>query len=316
MTVRGTTVAALPDECRLVLHDSDFIPQNHRVHGVSVLPGVTFLDMVWRVLRACDLDLGTAELRRIVFSEAVVTADGRGREIRLRFGDRTGHREVVGESRRLDGARPLGPWRENFRAQVCLDAAPVVEPPLQPASRRGEPAVGGRSLTMADMYAHTRSRHIVHGAAMSCTGTLRIASSELLAELTLARPDPAAEEWFHLHPAKLDAATIVAYAQTHERTVVAEPFIPMFIERFRAPRPLHGAFFVHVPHRETLGQSADLFDSDLLLYDELGRLAARFDRLTCKRIRRPDLIRRLLDEPEDVRTRGPGTDVGPAVGRP
>ncbi|MFK4546969.1 hypothetical protein RKD29_006565 [Streptomyces tendae] len=287
-----STAAALPEECRLVLYDTDFIPRHHRVHGVSVLPGVTFLDMVLRVLRARGVAPACAELRNIVFAEAVTTAEGFDREIRLRFGPA----HVVGESRWLDGPQPFGAWRENFRAELHLTTEPGEEefPPCPRAvgapEGNGVPRVGA----MADMYAHTRARAIRHGPAMTCTGTLTTGQGELLAELALAEPDPPGEAWFELHPAKLDAATIVAYAQT--RTSIAEPFIPMFVERFRAVRPLPGPFTVHVPRRETLAPSGELFDSDLLLYDDERRPAARFDRLTCKRIREAGLIDRLLEE--------------------
>ncbi|MET9457704.1 polyketide synthase dehydratase domain-containing protein [Streptomyces canus] len=292
MTGAGHPVAGLPEQCRLLLRDTDFILRAHRVHGVSVLPGVTFLDMVLRVLRARGIPPASAELRNIVFAEAIATAEGFDRDIRLRFGAA----QVVGESRWLDGPEPFGPWRENFRAELHLKPQPRGEefPPCPEAVcatvGHGAPSVGA----MAEMYAHTRARNIRHGPAMTCTGTLITGQGELLAELALAEPDPYSEGWFQMHPAKLDAATIVAYAQT--RTSIAEPFIPMFIERFHAPRPLPGPFTVHVPRRETLTPSGELFESDLLLYDENRRPAARFDRLTCKRIREAGLIDRLLEE--------------------
>ncbi len=269
--------------------------QNHRVHGVSVMPGVTFLDIVLRVLAARGLDPTTVELRGIVFAEAIATAEGDDREIRVVIGEPVnGIRPVTGTSRRLRGDEPYGEWRENIRAELH-PAGPSAVPDLDVAALVAG-AVGTRS--MADMYAHTRSREIVHGAAMQCAGPMHLGADHLLAELSLVLPETAEDRAFLLHPAKMDAATIVAYGQ--REITAAEPFIPMFIDRFRAHGPLHGAFLVHVPRPEELTPSGELFRSTFSLHDQQGRAVAEFDRLTCKRIRRPESIRDLLLETTGV----------------
>lgn len=282
-------------DCRLVLRHGDFIMQNHRVHGVSVMPGVTFLDIVLRVLAAQGLDPTTVELRGIVFAEAIATVEGNDREIRVVIGEPVdGVRPITGTSRWLHGDEPYGEWRENIRAELH-PAGPSAVPDLDAAA-----LVAGavRTRSMADMYAHTRSREIVHGAAMQCAGPMHLGADHLLAELSLVLPETAEHRAFLLHPAKMDAATIVAYGQ--REITAAEPFIPMFIDRFRAHGPLHGAFLVHVPQPEELTPSGELFRSTFSLHDQQGRTVAEFDRLTCKRIRRPESIRDLLLETTGV----------------
>ncbi|GGP78959.1 polyketide synthase dehydratase domain-containing protein [Saccharothrix coeruleofusca] len=289
MAEGATTAPAFPAECRLVLRHDDFIMRNHRVHDVPVLPGVAFLDVVCRIAVAAGLDPAGVELRHVLFTEAVATTGGYDREIVITAGPGPGRLHLVGRSRWLDGERPFTPWRENFQAQlVTADRPEPGPPPVVPD--------GGvrRERSMEDMYAYTRARDISHGVPMRCTGVLRLGRAELLADLALSHPDPA-EARFHLHPAKLDAATIVAYGQTD--AALREPFIPLFIESFRAPRPLPGRFTVHVPRPERLAPSGELFHSDLVLYDERGRFAAELVGLACKRIREPDLVRRLLAEP-------------------
>ncbi|WP_329213072.1 SDR family NAD(P)-dependent oxidoreductase [Streptomyces sp. NBC_01485] len=300
-------------DCQLVLRHDDFIMQNHRVHGVSVMPGVTFLDIVYRILAAQGLDTSTAELRDIVFASAIVTAEGRDREIRVHVSAPGGEsRTVTAESRRLHEDEPNGDWQENFRAELVSVSAADATPLDLVALTAG--AVRTRSL--ADMYAHTRSREIVHGPPMRCAGELHIGTGYLLGDLTLDRTDrgePESEEdlAFHLHPAKLDAATIVAYGQT--AITAAEPFIPMFIERFRAFGPLHGAFHVYVPRPEELAPSGELFHSSFSLHDEQGRPVAEVGRLTCKRIRRPEAIRDLLEEPAEPAREERSAPAGPTA---
>lgn len=42
--------------CDLHLAPDDFIMRDHRVHGVSVLPGAAFLDIVHRIIEAQGFD--------------------------------------------------------------------------------------------------------------------------------------------------------------------------------------------------------------------------------------------------------------------
>ncbi|WP_446040219.1 SDR family NAD(P)-dependent oxidoreductase, partial [Streptomyces sp. SID1121] len=283
-----------PIECRVVLTDTDFIMRNHRVHGVPVMPGVTFLDILLRILRSQGLDHERAVFGRILFTEAVATTEGMDREIRIAIGaaDGRGERPVTVDSRW--SAVPGSPWRENLTAVLSFGSGPggTAQPETIDVDALRAGAV--RTTDMAELYARARDEDIRHGPAMACHGPLHIGDGYLLAELSTGEAAPDAAD-FHLHPALLDAATIAAYGQTE--VVSREPFIPMHIGRFRAPRSLGRTMYLYVPGVERLADSGDVIRSDYGLYDEQGLLAAEFGALTCKRIRRPDLITRLLDEP-------------------
>ena len=110
-----------------------------------------------------------------------------------------------------------------------------------------------------------------HGPPMTCHGTLHIGQTYLLGELDLdatAQPDA---ERFHLHPAVLDAATLVAFART---PLLGEPYIPVFLDSFRAYRPLRGRCYVYVPAREAMAASGDVLQNDFLLCDAGGEVLA------------------------------------------
>ncbi len=70
-------------DCRIRLAHADFIMANHVVHGVRVMPGVTFLDLVLRVLVAQGMDHRRLALRDVLFSEPVVVSEGHERELRV-----------------------------------------------------------------------------------------------------------------------------------------------------------------------------------------------------------------------------------------
>uniref|UniRef100_UPI0015C563F8 SDR family NAD(P)-dependent oxidoreductase n=1 Tax=Streptomyces sp. JHA26 TaxID=1917143 RepID=UPI0015C563F8 len=277
--------------CRLHLRHTDFVMRNHRVHGVSVLPGVTFLDIVFRVLAAQGVDRTTAVLRDVLFTEVVATAEGLDREIRLTVApEADGAREVVGESRALRDGVPVTGWARNFSARLTTTDEP--EPVLDAEeSKRSATARGD----MAELYARAREERIEHGPPMRCRGTLHRGvhrGAGLLADIELEQDEAGLLDRFHLHPGVLDAASLVAFAQ---RPSPGEPFIPVFIESFRAPRPLRGRVYVSVPRAEEYAPSGDLVHSDCAIHDETGALVAEFRRLSCKRIRHSGLVTRLLD---------------------
>ncbi|PJN27395.1 beta-ketoacyl synthase [Streptomyces sp. CB02613] len=265
---------------------------NHVVHGVSVLPGVTFLDLVHRVLIARGLDPVRFALRDILFSEPVVTCEGHERELRVTVtaGAPGRTRRITVESRWLRDGEPCAPWRENARAEL-VDCDEPLPPPLDVPRLQG--ALEQRR-DMDSLYARTRREGIRHGGPMTCLGTLHRGGTELLASLRLDPTGAANEGDFHLHPAKADASTLVAFGQNEE--VGEEPFVPFHIGWFRAPHAVRGTFHVHVAHPEVASWSGDLVHNDYTLHDDQGRMLAEFRDMSCKRIRHAGLITRLLDE--------------------
>ncbi|MEV0016819.1 SDR family NAD(P)-dependent oxidoreductase [Streptomyces tendae] len=290
-----------PIECHLSLPHDDFIMQNHRIHQVSVMPGATFLDIVYRILRAQDLDTERAALRDVLFAEPMATAVGRDLAVRVTIGapDATGARPVEAAGAIVaPGTDPATaesdgiPWRPHFSARLEF----TDEPPPPPVDPRALLTRARESRDMAELYRQARTEDIEHGPPMKGFGELHLLDTGgLLARLEL---DPASrdqESAFHLHPAKLDAATLVTFG--HRPPPGPDPFIPVHIARFRAPRAVTGPCWVHVPTAETLAPSGDLMHNDCLVYDEQGRFVAEFTKLSCKRVRHAGLITRLLDTP-------------------
>ncbi|MGW2157707.1 SDR family NAD(P)-dependent oxidoreductase [Nonomuraea sp. NPDC001699] len=283
-------------ECHTTLKHTDFIMRNHRVHDVSVMPGVTFLDLVFRTLMATGRDPGEIVLREVLFTEAIVTKPEADREIRVTVEGE----DVRAESRWSRDGQPLSDWRRNLTGKVGPPSTPAPAPIDLDALRRG----ARRQGDMEDLYARARAEDISHGEPMKCTGRLHHGDGYLLAELRQESPAPG-HEGFHLHPARLDAATLAGLGQTQASG--QEPFIPVYIAEFRAPLRLDAAFHVYAPSPETIAPSGDVITNDFGLYDERGHFVAGFGGLSCKRIRSPRLIERLLGDP--------GRPEPPATGR-
>ncbi|WP_347879291.1 SDR family NAD(P)-dependent oxidoreductase [Burkholderia sp. BCC0419] len=269
--------------CTLRLAHTDLVMQNHRVHDVSVMPGVVFLDLTSRVLEARGHAWTGYALERVLFSEPVVTSTDGDRELRVRIWLPEGDAGSVLVDSRVWGDD--GAFAENMRAVLVVDHDPPA-PALDVAALKARMT---DALDMSEMYRRARLERIDHRAPMRCTGRLWTGGGALLGELRLEVPP---EPGFHMHPAALDAATIAAYAQTE--AAFDAPFIPVSIDRVRLVAPLSEQFFLHAPGTEILAATGDVISNDYDLYDRDGRHCASFRRLACKRIRQPELITRLL----------------------
>ncbi|MEF2529750.1 polyketide synthase dehydratase domain-containing protein, partial [Streptomyces sp. CS62] len=249
--------------CTVVVRGTDPVLRDHRVHGTRILPGVSFLDMIYRILRARGVDTSRVELRRVLFRNPVAAGPDFDTELRLEFSaDAEGHRILVTGTR-----RPTGETEPVLDCRLHLDVPFPAEAVDLPALRAGLP----RTADMADLYALVRRTGIEHGAFMRARGTLHVGDRELLADLALDPEAAAYADYFHLHPAALDSSTLLptqfAAAGAGEG---ARPYIPMLIDSFRARGPLGSRTLVHATPPRATGPDGDLTTCDLRFLDADG----------------------------------------------
>jgi acyl transferase domain-containing protein/tryptophanase/pimeloyl-ACP methyl ester carboxylesterase len=282
----------MPDEairCQLTIPHTDFILRNHHVYGVSLLPGVTFVDILLRILTARGFVASEAILSDILFDEAIATGEDLDREVMVTVGaEADGAREITVRSRSIRTGETAGDWRQNLTARLTF-AEEVSPPPLDIAALK---SAAHTVRDLAELYEQARQENIVHGPAMRCQGRIYLDGDGLLAELELDPSTQHHENQFHAHPAKLDASTLIAFAQSPK---LDAPFIPISLAAVRVLRPLRGRCYVHAAHRETVSPSGDVMHNNYRIYDDAGQLAAEFTRLACKRIRFPESITALID---------------------
>ncbi|MEU5397680.1 SDR family NAD(P)-dependent oxidoreductase [Streptomyces sp. NPDC005963] len=271
-------------EAEIALEPTDFVVHEHRLRDVCLLPGSAFFDVIWRLLHARDLDPTRAVLTDVLFSEPVTTAPGIGREIRVVVAaDDTGAVHVRATSRPVGAQVPDAGWEENLRAELSWtdDELPPLATGIAAVIGNSDHADNaGNAGNMDAVYGRARAQDVHHGPRMSCVGTVRRGAHGLLADIDLDAGD--ATQDFHLHPARLDAATLLGFCQVPP---LADPFVPMFVSRFRAVRPLRGPALVHVPTAERLTESGELLTNDVRVYGRGGEPIAEIVGFASKRLR-------------------------------
>ncbi|WP_437627949.1 SDR family NAD(P)-dependent oxidoreductase [Sorangium sp. So ce1151] len=294
------------------MSNDDYIVRDHRVHGVRIMPGVTFLDLIYRAAESAGLPRDGLELRHILFKNALATGAAFDRQIRVDLERRGGAWRATAASRKARDGRALSDeWEENFECEIHRAEADA-PPPLDLDRLRRQAA---QSLDVDDAYAVARAMEIQHFEFMKGRGKIHRGDGFVLAELHLGELASRHRHDFHVHPAFLDCSTLVPAKLDPSAPSATKPCIPIYLEAFRAFRG--SGERCHVLFR---GQDArrpaseDIFHIDIDLFDEVGNPLAWFRNLSIKRIRSQASLTR-LDLAEGAAAAATGT-VAPRVAPP
>ncbi|WP_280238740.1 phosphopantetheine-binding protein [Nocardia abscessus] len=275
------------DSFATTVRAEDPVVRDHRVHGVRILPGVVYLDMILRAAMAAGYRPGDLTIREALFQRPVaLDADG---AVRIAFRvDRATGRVAIDVQRLGAAGAPDGP------------VEPVAECVVVPTDSAGEPPwidvasfpAASQARGLAEMYAQSGGRGIEHRDFMRATGHFSRRDDVVTATMGLGSEAAAHLPGFLLHPTFLDASTIVPFVDPHRLGVDDDSaFIPIYFGDVRAWRATPEEVYV----RATVhgGHGADLLEADVSLYDRDGSPVVRY-RLTSKRVRGSADIRRLL----------------------
>ncbi|MCF6524503.1 SDR family NAD(P)-dependent oxidoreductase [Streptomyces sp. JJ36] len=286
----------------------DAAVRDHLVHETPVLPGVFHLDLVLRLVRSLGVDPAGVELRRCVFIRPLIAVGSLDRQLRVTVGEpgARGGLPVTVRSRPLvDGEVVDEEWQTNFQAEI--HAAPPWQPEPVPPERLTA-ASGPGSLDADDLYGLARQLDIRHGPFMKVQGRVGAGADFSVADVSL---DPSAAEQlghFFVHPVFMDFSVLVPFLQfpAEVRRGVVQPFIPIYVDSFRARRPLEARTLVHAPRMDSLrlddSTQAVVADIDLCTPD--GEVAVRLSGYRAKRVRSTEDIRKHAEEGRRAAARG------------
>ncbi|AKQ65799.1 Malonyl CoA-acyl carrier protein transacylase [Myxococcus hansupus] len=268
----------------LLRHD-DAVVRDHRVHGVRILPGVVYLDGLCRIAHASGVAPSHLELRDILFETPVALTGDFDQRIYFRAEPEARATRVRISAQRVANEQEVG--NEEAIASCSLQELERARP-----TRRFDIESLGEGAPMETLYARTERLGIEHRGFMRTSGTVYTAGDRVVAKLTLGEEASLQREDFYLHPAFLDTSTLIPFAGFPTEGEADCAYIPMFIQAFRAWGPSGDTVYVEARVGPAVREK-DVLEADLWLFDAHGALIAEFERLTVKRVRSTDLIRRL-----------------------
>ena len=286
---------------------NNFIFRDHQVYEVRILPGVTFLDMIYR-FGSEFLGHSNFELKNILFQEPLAADLTFDQQVQVQFTFQNSCWHVNIHSKRVKDDRILE--EKLHEIMRCILLTKDVQPDeinsffpqefIQSAQHEWD---------MEEIYGRVRSVQVVHGEFMKTLGKVYCRNQE---ELMVLHLSDLAEEYrtkFWAHPAFLDGATLAGVSlrlREVDSTMpqVLIPYIPFSIQRFCVYRPLPQTIYVYSRRPENKGKnktSADLLTTDIRVYDHAGTILFEFEQITSKQIRNASLIQRLIVKEQEIK---------------
>ncbi len=277
---------------KLTVRDSDPLVSEHRVQDIHILPGVSLLDVTYKVLKAARIDIESVVLRDILFHEPVVTNAEIDRKLTVTVDHEGDRGRVSVTSVPWKGEQAVSEKETSHMTCHLLRSAPV-----NIQSIPGELTLPiGEAVDLDACYSVTRRIGIFHDGFMKCLGQVgSLPSGDVVAAVSLSDRAYVHRADFVLHPVFLDCSTIVPLFPLRNAFDESILFIPFAIEEFRA-RSLANLREVRIrvekPDPDIAGR--EILHHSFSIHHPDGRLLARFRKFGVKRVRSLESIRRLL----------------------
>lgn len=258
--------------CRLDPHSAWELDE-HRIHGVAVLPGTGLVEMIVSAAQHLGLSGPSLTLRQVMFESPLAVADDDNAEIHVLFEQRGQSRDVTIAGRRADGD-----WLTYATAQLIpgpvAEVAEVAESvDLDTVRRRlvhdlrdPDAMDGAKGLVVSDRWT---------GTHVSAVGDAD--STELLYELAVPEPYRSEVGAYSLHPALFDALINAPNNQYDEERL----YLPFSYGVLTVHQPLPAHVFAHFTKR---AESIDgtLYAFDVTVTDPAGRVLLTVDNYCVK----------------------------------
>ncbi|HEY3366491.1 MAG TPA: alpha/beta fold hydrolase [Symbiobacteriaceae bacterium] len=272
---------------------TDYVVRDHQLHNARTLPGVTYLDLIYRYLNTKGIDTRQVALKNLVFKEPILVDDTCDRKLSIALDPSPEGWLAAGTSQRLkDGMVLDAPPADNFHGEV-REAAGL------PARRLDIESLQRNAIRVVDMdqiYVHSRNAGLVHYDFMKLQGVIYVGNDYVLAHAHLSELAREYLSQFYLHPAFLDGAlsvpAVLLLRDVAGHHPEAKPFIPLYIDSFHAVESIRDNCFIYVNEANVqVAPSQDITYSDIEIYNPDGNLAVFYHRFGAKKVRSQDAVR-------------------------
>ena len=235
----------------------------HRIDGVSVLPGTGILELIVQAARRLGHGGSGMTLRNLRFTTPLAVDDGAESEVHIVFDPAGGTgdvSEVTVAARSADGA-----WVRNATAELVVEPVTEVPEPIDPEGLRGRLV---RELDYDDQL--DRSKGLTLGERW--TGSLRggradAGLTEMLYELELPTRYHGETDDYVLHPALLDTLINAANSLYDDDRL----YLPLSYGSLTVHGPLPARVLAHFRKRPTSVEGR-LYAFDVTVTDPAGRV--------------------------------------------
>lgn len=281
--------------------NKDYVVRDHTLYETRMMPGVVFLDMVFRYIIQKGFDPKEVELKNVIFKEPIATQEEFDRKVSVTIFKEKNYYRLQAKSIEWKAGKTIGnEWHDNFETEIHKS-----DTPLEKTIDIGK-LIQNATVTkdMDVCYEFCRRVGLVHYEFMKLLGKIYIADDYILAEAHLGELAETSRNRFFLHPAFLDGALSVPGAlglgQEGIDTGERKPRIPMFVGSFKACKQLTQKCYVYIDKSNVdlkkiaQTQTKDINYYNIEIFDQTGKLAVFYNKFGVKMVRNQESIHKLL----------------------
>ena len=275
------------------IHESDFILSDHRVYDNKLMPGVTFIDIIYRALKIKEINLKQVLLKNIIFHKPVWAPKNQSKKIIIDF-------ISCGPFYKVNAYSIFNKEKENnFSCEIYFFNELLLK--FEDFSEFKQNAYKIQDINVAYSYANSVS--INHFNRMKCLGQIYKGGDSLLIEAILNKYAKEYNEYFYINPVFLDTTTLCAFLVFNKKEIGVDPFIPVHIESFHCVEQTDSFCYAYINSTKVKKLSEDLLSFSLDLYNSNGSIIANITKMAVKRIRSKELIDNIVEVKDRIRNK-------------
>ncbi len=254
--------------------DKQWVLNEHRISGKSILPGTTYIEMIREAYARTDAGR-PVELSDVYYLRPLVVEPDVPRTVHTVISPgKSGTSEFVIMSRPESGGEP---WVEHFKGSVEILNLP--------SNRKLDiNAIRSRCNTdeaVTTEHQHTRKTGLVEfGPRWQCNSHVHMRDGEGIAFVTLPSSYHSDIDDYLLHPATLDVAT--AFMLTRVRG--EHQYLPFMYKRVRIMKSMPAKVVSHITYSQTQHGGDETLEFDIVVTDEKGSVVIELDGYTLRLI--------------------------------
>ena len=279
-------------KCKVVITNDNSIVQAHQLYKKNVLPGVVYLEIIFRYLQSRGMDVSRMKIYDIIFNKPVIASESYDKCLTITFTEESEKWHVRGSSRKVVEGITGVDEDENFTAKLDFNNHND-ELKIENLQVEALKKTAFKSVSMEYFYEKLREKGLIHFDFMKLDGDVYIGEEYILAEVSLSPSAAEQAQKYYIHPAFLDSAAIPIGGFIFQGDLnlnfneITKPLIPMLIEGFCSYRPIKSnKAYVYIGKTDwRWSEKTKILATNIKMYTEDGKLAAVFSKFTVKEIR-------------------------------
>ncbi|BBB92540.1 MAG TPA: beta-ketoacyl synthase N-terminal-like domain-containing protein [Methylomusa anaerophila] len=267
----------------IVLDANHPLVKNHQINGLTLLPGLAYIDMLYQLLCQAGHDFTRLELRNLTIYNPLAINDEQSIILNIlccETGEGCWQIRIEGQ-KQSSGAQPVD--KELYITAEMYLREPVMYDEKLNLSQIKE--IAQNTISLDKVYEHCRRERLVHTGFMKAEGVVYDIATAAIVDIAIGRDALASKEEVMFHPVLIDGSAIgawekVASPETEEQKL----YLPLYYESFRASALMQERCVARLK-MDSFRQNKELVYITLEFFNTQGEKIAELKNFAAKLIR-------------------------------